>query len=31
VDIREGWLHIPEDPGASTEFKPEQFAKLRVA
>jgi L-alanine-DL-glutamate epimerase-like enolase superfamily enzyme len=31
VDIREGWLHIPEDPGASTEFKPDQFAKLRVA
>lgn len=31
VDIREGWLHIPEEPGASTEFKPDQFAKLRVA
>jgi len=31
MDIREGWLHIPETPGASTEFVPETFEKYRVA
>jgi L-alanine-DL-glutamate epimerase-like enolase superfamily enzyme len=31
VDIREGWLHIPETPGASTDFIPKQFEKYRVA
>jgi len=31
VDIREGILHLPETPGASTEFIPEMFKKYRVA
>jgi L-alanine-DL-glutamate epimerase-like enolase superfamily enzyme len=31
VDVREGWLHIPETPGASTDFIPEAFQKYRVA
>jgi L-alanine-DL-glutamate epimerase-like enolase superfamily enzyme len=31
VDIREGWLHLPETPGASTDFIPEVFEKYRVA
>ena len=31
VDIREGYLHLPETPGASTDFIPEMFEKYRVA
>ena len=31
VEIREGWLELPETPGASTDFIPEVFEKHRVA
>lgn len=31
VDIREGWLYLPETPGASTDFVPKSFEKYRVA
>ena len=31
VEIREGWLQLPETPGASTDFIPEVFEKHRVA
>jgi L-alanine-DL-glutamate epimerase-like enolase superfamily enzyme len=31
VDIREGYLHLPEDPGASTDFNPKLFGQYRVA
>lgn len=31
ADIREGVRYLPETPGASTDFIPEQFDKFRVA
>ncbi len=31
VDIREGYLYLPETPGASTDFIPAMFEKYRVA
>ncbi len=31
LDIREGWLYIPEIPGASNEVIPKQFEKFRIA
>lgn len=31
VNVREGYLYLPESPGASTDFIPEMFEKYRVA
>jgi L-alanine-DL-glutamate epimerase-like enolase superfamily enzyme len=31
VDIREGWFHVPDTPGASTTFDEEKFKEFRVA
>lgn len=31
VNVREGYLHLPETPGASTDFVPAKFEQYRVA
>lgn len=31
ADIREGWFHVAETPGAGTTFDPEKFSKHRVS
>lgn len=31
VDIREGWFHVPDTPGASTAFDQAKFKEFRVA
>ena len=31
ADIRDGWFHVPDTPGASTTFDQAAFAKFRIA